>query len=494
MRDVHVSQFQFPLECAFERGISRQELLDTARFRYELEDLCSRDYVPWGEFARLLNAMSTLGPDEPWPSLISRDFLNLPLNRRMRALLRHVSDPLVFYWAMDRFFGPYQFPCIDSSITHRSAREIVFHHHIQAQDFLYSELYITASQCVIENAPRILMGLPMSRCTWSCDGDREIEFHITVPNSRSVVARVKDAGRRVFGEPASLGVLEQQLSEIQGRLKLLDETERTLEHRIQSRTAELDLVNRGLIEARDAAQRESQAKSHYLANLSHELRTPLNAIIGGTELVLEEMQDDGVETYAADLERINQAGRQLLGLIEHVLDLSKIEADRMTLDESSIELVAFLENLLAPMELLARQKAVELTLEYASSHTLMRGDAQRLGQILTNLLGNALKFSPGAPVCLRTRDVEGDHGRIVFEVEDHGIGIEPDALESLFKPFVQANKNIHKEFGGTGLGLTIAHKFAGLMGGSLTVQSAVGEGTTFRLELPLLPPSHEADS
>lgn len=481
MRDVHITQIQVVLDCASMCGLDRDTLIQNAELSQPLDQLYGLKYVPWGDFARLLNAMERLEPDLEWSEHLSRTFLDLPLNHRMKAILRHVSDPALFFKAMVSFFGPYQFPCIDGTWSHIEGREFSLVQHIRtSDDFVYSQLFFTTAVRNFELLPEVFMGLPRAKVTYVNDQENRPHYRIILPQSRSFISRVKSVGTHLLGGVGSLDVLEKQVVEMTRYLRELDDQELEKQTRIETSRLKLESLNSALLDARQ----ESDAKSHYLASMSHELRTPLNAIIGGTEMVIEEMKDDGDARYADDLERINHAGRHLLGLIEHVLDLSKIEAGRMTLDIESIELASFVKELMAPMELLARQRDISITFELITSHLTLDGDALRLRQILTNLLGNALKFAPGEQVCLRVRDVQGAPELIAFEVEDHGIGIEEDALEGLFTPFSQADASIQKRFGGTGLGLTIAREFAQLMGGELRVESVVGEGTTFTLEIP----------
>lgn len=481
MREVHITQIHVVIDCASAQGLDRETLSMEAGLSRPIDELYSQKYVSWGDFARLLNAMERLEPDMDWTELLSRTFLDLPMNHRMKTILRHVSDPAIFFKAMSSFFGPYQFPCIDGTLIHVGGREFSLVQHIRTSDeYVYAPLFFSTAVRNFELLPEVCMGLPRARVTCTLHKENRPNYHILLPQSRSLFSRVKGVGTHLLGGVGSLDVLEKQVTEMKRYLRELDAQEVEKQARIETSRLKLDVLNAALLDARQ----ESEAKSHYLANMSHELRTPLNAIIGGTEMVIEEMHDDGDTRYADDLQRINHAGRHLLGLIEHVLDLSKIEAGRMTLDIEPIELVSFIKALMAPMELLARQKDIVISSELGTSHTTIEGDALRLRQILTNLLGNALKFASGEQVCLRVRDVPGVPGLIAFEVEDHGIGIEEEALERLFSPFSQADASIHKRFGGTGLGLTIAREFALLMGGDLRVESVVGEGTTFTLEIP----------
>jgi PAS domain S-box-containing protein len=242
---------------------------------------------------------------------------------------------------------------------------------------------------------------------------------------------------------------------------------------------------RSLREATDKAEQANSAKSEFLANMSHEIRTPLNAIIGlGYLLEHTTLSDDQRQLLA----KIQFGGRALLGLINNVLDLSKIEAGEMSLEEEPFdlpELVRDLGQMLAPQ---AVAKGVELIVQAASTlPRMVNGDVSRLRQILTNLLGNSIKFTEFGHVELKVFCVEegSDRIRLRCTVEDTGIGIEPAALERLFTPFTQADASTTRRFGGTGLGLSIARRFVELMGGEIGVTSTVAVGSLFWIEIPL---------
>jgi len=242
---------------------------------------------------------------------------------------------------------------------------------------------------------------------------------------------------------------------------------------------------RSLREATHRAEQASSAKSEFLANMSHEIRTPLNAVIGlGYLLEHTTLNEDQRQL----LSKIQFGGRALLGVINNVLDLSKIEAGEMSLEDEPFdlpELVRDLGQLLAPQ---ATAKGIELIVRCAAPMPrTVKGDASRLRQILTNLLGNSIKFTESGHVELSVACIEqGSHRiRIRCTVEDTGVGIEPAALERLFTPFTQADASTTRRFGGTGLGLSIARRFVELMGGEIGVSSTVAVGSTFWVEVPL---------
>jgi PAS domain S-box-containing protein len=240
-----------------------------------------------------------------------------------------------------------------------------------------------------------------------------------------------------------------------------------------------------LREATRKAEKASGAKSEFLANMSHEIRTPLNAVIGlGYLLEHTTLNEDQRQL----LSKIQFGGRALLGVINNVLDLSKIEAGEMSLEDEPFdlpELVRDLGQMLAPQ---AAAKGIEWVVQCAPSMPrIVRGDASRLRQILTNLLGNAIKFTQTGHVELKAFCTEqsSDRIRLRCTVQDTGMGIDPAALERLFTPFTQADASTTRRFGGTGLGLSIARRFVELMGGDIGVTSIATVGSTFWIEIPL---------
>src|SRR6202047_2372621 len=242
---------------------------------------------------------------------------------------------------------------------------------------------------------------------------------------------------------------------------------------------------RSLRDATQRAERANRAKSEFLANMSHEIRTPLNAVIGlGYLLEHTTLSEDQRQL----LTKIQFGGRALLGVINNVLDLSKIEAGEMSLEDEPFDLqqlVRDLSQMLAPQ---AVAKGIELIVQSSPGlPRMVNGDASRLRQILTNLLGNSIKFTAAGHVELKVFCTEksSDRIRLSCTVQDTGIGIEPAALESLFTPFTQADAPTTRRFGGTGLGLSIARRFVELMGGEIGVISTVGVGSTFWIEIPL---------
>ena len=240
-----------------------------------------------------------------------------------------------------------------------------------------------------------------------------------------------------------------------------------------------------LLGAKEAAEGANRAKSTFLANMSHELRTPLNAIIGYSEMLAEEAKDSGNDEYVPDLEKIQRAGSHLLGLINSVLDLSKIEAGKMDLYLETFDLAAMLRDVTATIQPLIQQKGNRLVVEAAADLGEMHADVTKVRQTLFNLLSNASKFTENGTITLTVgRDSVDDVPWIVFAVTDTGIGMTSEQLGRLFQAFTQADVTTTRKYGGTGLGLVITRRFCQMMGGDISVDSTEGLGTTFTIRLP----------
>jgi signal transduction histidine kinase len=220
--------------------------------------------------------------------------------------------------------------------------------------------------------------------------------------------------------------------------------------------------------------------------MSHELRTPLNAIIGYGEMLVEEVEERGHHEYVADLERIQTAGRHLLLLISDILDLSKIEAGRVELELETFELQPMIQDVVNTIQPLLRKNANTLEVRCAPDLGTMRADPTKVRQSLLNLLSNACKFTEKGMIRLQVhRDVSAETERFIFEVEDTGIGMSAEQLNNVFKPFMQADASTTRKYGGSGLGLAISQHFCNMMGGYITADSTLGEGSTFCIRLPV---------
>ena len=248
-----------------------------------------------------------------------------------------------------------------------------------------------------------------------------------------------------------------------------------LEEVVQMRTVDLVL-------ARNAAEAANRAKSVFLANMSHELRTPLNAILGFSNL----MRKDALLRHELreNLDIINRSGEHLLTLINDVLEMAKIEAGRVELESSAIDLGSLLRDVSDMMHVRAQEKGLQLLVDQSSEFPrYIKGDAARLRQILINLIGNAVKFTEQGGITLRLGVISDTTQHLLIEVEDTGIGIKPEDQKKLFEPFVQLGESAMQQ--GTGLGLTITRQYVQLMGGTISFESAPGKGSIFQVELPL---------
>ncbi len=236
-----------------------------------------------------------------------------------------------------------------------------------------------------------------------------------------------------------------------------------------------------LEEAREIAENASRAKSEFLSNTSHEIRTPLNAILGLTYLL--ESSSLSTDQHAM-ISQISQSGRSLLGLLNDVLDLSKIEAGHLELEQQLFDLRQLIKEETNLARLSMEEKGLELWLEVDSAvPVVVKGDATRVRQVLVNLLSNAVKFTDRGEVAVRV--TASGNTTVTISVSDSGVGIETSAIDRLFEPFVQADTSTTRRFGGTGLGLSIVSRIVELMGGEIVVRSTKGEGSTFAVTIPL---------
>ncbi len=293
------------------------------------------------------------------------------------------------------------------------------------------------------------------------DGSEYIEFAIVTPL------------RQMDGRITHYVSVKKDITEKKRIAEELNQHRHHLEDLVALRTREL-------LVAKTQAEAATQAKSRFLANMSHEIRTPMNAILGLTHLLRRDITEPG---QAARLGQVASSARHLLGIVNDILDMSKIEADRLSLEDAPLNLSVVLDHASSMVTERLEAKHLKLTVETDPRLDAMplRGDPLRIGQILLNYLGNAVKFTEQGGITLRTQlmgEID-DAAMLLFEVEDTGIGISDEQQSRIFEPFEQAQGSTTRQYGGTGLGLSISKRLAQLMGGDTGVISAPGQGSTF---------------
>ena len=292
-------------------------------------------------------------------------------------------------------------------------------------------------------------------------------------------------------EPTAVVTVLRDLTQEVDNQRLAAELRRLnaeLGDRVLAATRELEQRNRELEERRAELERASRMKSEFLATMSHELRTPINAMIGYNSLLREGLFGALTGKQEDALDRMKRAAEHLLSLVNDVLDLSRVEAGQIYLCAEEIDLRDFIDGLSESVRPLAIEKSLSYSVEVDPDLPSIMTDATRLRQILLNLLSNAVKFTDSGSVALRAAP-NGTTDRVRIDVLDTGIGIDEAHRESIFEQFTQADQSATRSRGGAGLGLAISRKLVRMMGGTLDLESTFGKGSTFSVELPLVPPT-----
>jgi CheY-like chemotaxis protein/signal transduction histidine kinase len=315
---------------------------------------------------------------------------------------------------------------------------------------------------------------------------------------RERTAELLESNRKLQAEIIERQQIEAELQQARDQLELrvqertaeLTQTNQQLHHEINERK-QIEIALQQAKETAEAAQKVAEkanlAKSQFLANMSHELRTPLNAIIGYSEMLREEAEDTGQEDFIPDLKKISAAGNHLLGLINDVLDLSKIEAGKMDLYLENFDLNHVVNEVLSTVQPLIKQKNNILETRCDEALGNIYADMTKFRQILFNLLSNAAKFTEEGLLCISINRFQQENEEwIQICVTDDGIGMTPEQQKKLFQPFTQADYSTTRKYGGTGLGLAITKEFVEMMGGTIHIVSEFGHGSMFTIMLPVL--------
>ena len=293
------------------------------------------------------------------------------------------------------------------------------------------------------------------------------------------------------GEVNAVVTILHDLTEAKERERLFEQLQRAsgeLEQKVREATAELSRQNELLRRQAFELEQASALKSQFLANMSHEFRTPLNAILGYTHMLLHGVTGKLTGGQRQNLSRVDSNGRHLLAIINDILDIARIEAGKMPLNVSAVAVPEMITEVMAEMDPIVVRSALAVSVHLDPALPSVRTDRPKVKQIVLNLLGNALKFTPEGSVRIEARRVRR-HGEIAIVVTDTGIGIAEADHEKIFEDFRQADNSLTREYGGTGLGLSICRRLASMLGGRITVVSALGRGSTFTLTLPAREPS-----
>ncbi len=462
---LHADGHEFPIELA----ITRIEGTEPAGFSAYLRDITERKQA---EEALATHArLATLSADVGL-ALTRTDSLSDILQRCAEAVVRHLDAAFARVWTLNEIENVLELQASAGLYTHLDGP----HSRVPVGKF---KIGLIASERQPHLTNHVVGDPRVGNQEWA---QRE--------------GMVSFAGYPLIVEGRLLGVMamfaRHELPE--SVLRTLATVTDAISLGVKRKRAEEELAR-----ARYAAEEASRTKSLFLANMSHELRTPLNAIMGYSEMLYEEAQDQKLDVFSADLDKINAAGKHLLSLINDILDLSKIEAGKMELYLEDFDLELMIQEIVATARPLIQKNTNTLHLEFAPDLGDMHGDLTKVRQCLFNLLSNAAKFTKEGHITLtvqrepmETINDGAPRDWITLRVSDSGIGMSAEQILGLFQAFAQADASTTRKFGGTGLGLALTRRFCQLMGGDVTVQSIPDEGSTFTIKIPAITENTES--
>ncbi len=458
-----------------QNTLKREAIIEIAQVYSELlldlQSFYSEEVLPYVDPGQIDVTHDYLGSPHalPLPATLTMDFADY-ISRKEGALTAIMLSDYPFPWRASRPLTAFDLAALDHLRNNRTSSYTQFDAH-GSEEFLHFAAPIVMQQACVDchNAHP-----DTPRDDWQVGDVRGIHV-IEVPVQ--TFAQDIELNFAYIVVLAAIAVLLAGLT-----MAVLRQREERALLSLESRNAALVRANREI----DAANR---AKSEFLANMSHEIRTPMNGILGLTEVML---LDKPADPERERLSKIQLAGRNLLRVINDVLDFSKIEANKLELENIGYSVEDIAEGVLGLFLQKDTEDGPRLLVEIDPSlPRRLTGDPFRVSQVMTNLLGNAFKFTTKGSVTLCIRRSPSEPGTVWFEVQDTGTGIPAEQLAKLFRPFTQADGSISRKFGGTGLGLAISQGLAQRMGGDLSVESVEGQGSTFRLALPLRPETPE---